>query len=211
MMPFPSRNVGQIPPQVDIAKGDLWSARERLGRIELSRFVLDDAYPSNSESWFSRCLDELLTVAVRGVVLFADPVPRRAADGRLIALATWDPSTRPPTRRAAGGHAADADGAAGRSVLNDRAAQKVRRQEQDHECVCVCVEQRLTALGAHVRRRAGIRRLRQALEEVGARRLRHAGAHRYVFRLGRNRREREQVVLSLPTIPLYPNKSLDAA
>jgi hypothetical protein len=47
--------------------------------------------------------------------------------------------------------------------------------------------------------------------QVGARRLRHAGAHRYVFRLGRNRREREQVVLSLPTIPLYPNKFLDAA
>jgi hypothetical protein len=59
------------------------------------------------------------------------------------------------------------------SVLNDRAAQKVRRQEQGHEYV----EQRLIALGARVPRvgqdPAGW--LRQVLEEVGARRLRHAG------------------------------------
>jgi hypothetical protein len=50
----------------------------------------------------------------------------------------------------------------------------------------------------------------QALEEVGARRLRHARAHRYVFRLGRNRREREQVVLGLPVGASYP-KLVDVA
>ena len=89
-------------------------------------------------------------------------------------------------------------------MLNARAAQKVRAQEQGHEYV----EARLIALGARPMRAgqdAGSW-LRDALSVVGATRLRHRGAHRYVFRLGRNRREREQVALGLPDRRPYPKR-----
>lgn len=53
---------------------------------ELSRFVLLDEVPANAESWFlARCFGELRDAGVRGVVSFADPVPRRAADGTVLA------------------------------------------------------------------------------------------------------------------------------
>ncbi|MER5698865.1 hypothetical protein ACWDBO_45090 [Streptomyces mirabilis] len=46
--------------------------------------------------------------------------------------------------------------------------------------------------------------LREALAAVGARNVRHRGAHRYVFRLGRTRREREEIKLGLPARHPYP-------
>ncbi|MGP4052567.1 Mom family adenine methylcarbamoylation protein [Streptomyces sp. 2A115] len=50
-----------------------------------SRFVLLDDCPGNSESWFlANCLDHLLSRGVRGVVSFADPVPRRTSSGVLV-------------------------------------------------------------------------------------------------------------------------------
>ncbi|WP_456294181.1 Mom family adenine methylcarbamoylation protein [Streptomyces chartreusis] len=50
-----------------------------------SRFVLLDACPANAESFFlARCMDALLNEGVRGVVSFADPVPRRTASGQLV-------------------------------------------------------------------------------------------------------------------------------
>lgn len=53
--------------------------------MECSRFVLLDECPGNAESWFlARCFDALLAEGVRGVVSFADPVPRRTASGLLV-------------------------------------------------------------------------------------------------------------------------------
>ncbi|MGW7611885.1 Mom family adenine methylcarbamoylation protein [Streptomyces sp. NPDC054766] len=53
--------------------------------VECSRFVLLDECPGNSESWFlARCYAALLEDGVRGVVSFADPVPRRTASGVLV-------------------------------------------------------------------------------------------------------------------------------
>lgn len=55
--------------------------------LECSRFVLLDEVPANAESWFlARCFDELLVLGVRGIVSFADPVPRRDASGNLVAV-----------------------------------------------------------------------------------------------------------------------------
>ncbi|MET9913476.1 hypothetical protein ABZZ74_43115 [Streptomyces sp. NPDC006476] len=88
---------------------------------------------------------------------------------------------------------------------SDRAAQKIRRQEQGHEYA----EAQLIALGAPVPR-AGCAPaiwLREALVAVGARNVRHRGAHRYVFRLGKNRREREQINLDLPAQRPYPKQA----
>ncbi|WP_242586309.1 hypothetical protein [Streptomyces sp. MST-110588] len=87
-------------------------------------------------------------------------------------------------------------------MLNERMAQKVRRQEQGHEYA----EKLLLRLGAPVPR-AGVDPkvwLREALVAVGARNQRHNGVHRFVYRLGRNRRERESIRLGLPTLSAYP-------
>lgn len=90
------------------------------------------------------------------------------------------------------------------SPASDRTAQKIRRQEQGHQYA----EAQLIALGAPVPR-AGCNPavwLREALVAVGARNVRHRGAHRYVWRLGRSRREREQIKLGLPTQRPYPKQ-----
>jgi hypothetical protein len=85
--------------------------------------------------------------------------------------------------------------------------QKVRRQEQGHEYV----ERRLIALGARARcvGENPAAWLGQTLHDLRAQRFRHRGPHRYVFRLGRNRRERERIALGLP-VTAYP-KQIDAA
>ncbi|MGW3313619.1 hypothetical protein ACWDG9_44445 [Streptomyces sp. NPDC001073] len=85
---------------------------------------------------------------------------------------------------------------------SDRTAQKIRRQEQGHKYA----EAKLIAHEALVPR-AGCDRavwLQAALIAVGARNVRHRGAHRHVFRLGRNHREREEIKLGLPAQRPYP-------
>jgi hypothetical protein len=199
-----------IPVQAAVLTKALPGLEPYRAALEFSRLVLDDTCPGNSESWFiARCFNELLVAGVQGVVSFADPVPRQAADGRVTAVGHCGRIYQ-ATNAAYCGRATPRtlallpDG----TVLNGRAMQKVRRQEQGHDHV----EQRLIALGAAVLL-AGqdpALWLRGALEDIGARRLRHRGNHRYVFRLGRNRRERERIRLGLPEIPLYP-KHLDLA
>ncbi|WP_259446189.1 DUF6262 family protein [Streptomyces geysiriensis] len=88
------------------------------------------------------------------------------------------------------------------TVFHDRTAQKIRRQEQGHEYATA----QLIALGAP-RPRPGCDRARwlsEALAAVGARNVRHRGAHRWVFQLGRSRREREDVRLVVPSLKPYP-------
>lgn len=171
--------------------------------LECSRFVLTDDCPANAESWFLVCFDDLLIHGVRGVVSFADPMPRRNVSGILVAVgyvgtiyqaanAVYTGRGTPRSLKVL------PDG----TVLNDRAAQKIRRQEQGHEYV----ETMLIRLGAPAPKASDDPRawLRAALIAVGARTVRHRGAHRYVFRLGRNQRERESIMLGLPAIKGYP-------
>lgn len=184
---------------------DLEPNREAL---VCSRFVLLDECPGNSESWFlARCFDELLAAGVLGVLSFADPVPRRDASGKLTAVGHVGTIYKATNSVYTGRATARTirllpDG----TVLHDRAAQKVRRQEQGHRYV----EEKLISLGAPVPR-AGCDPavwLHEALDAVGARLQRHRGAHRYVFRLGRNRRERERIRLGRPEVwptPMIPD------
>ncbi|GAA1042166.1 hypothetical protein GCM10009566_42490 [Streptomyces murinus] len=136
---------------------------------------------------------------------FADPVPRRTASGVLVMpghvgtiyAATHAVYTSRATARTV---KLLPDG----TVFHDRTAQKIRRQEQGHQYA----EAQLIALGAPVPR-AGCDPavwLREALVTVGARNIRHRGAHRYVWRLGRSRREREQIKLGLPAQRSYPKQ-----
>ncbi|MFC8021633.1 Mom family adenine methylcarbamoylation protein [[Kitasatospora] papulosa] len=175
-----------------------------VAALECSRFVLLDECPANAESWFlARTFDALLASDVRGVVSFADPVPRRTNAGKLVAVGhagtIYQASNAAYTGRAtARTIKLLPDG----TVLNDRSAQKVRKQEQGHEYV----EAKLMSLGAPAPR-AGCDPalwLRDALHAVGARNLRHRGAHRYVFRLGKNQRERDRITLGYPDLKPYP-------
>jgi hypothetical protein len=176
---------------------DLQPVRDSL---ELSRLVLDDAVPGNGESWFlARVFAAEAERGLRGVVAFADPVPRHVGGRVLFAGHT--------------GHIYIASNAAylGRStartmtvlpngaVLSPRSAQKVRAGERGHRHV----EQQLVHLGASPRRPHvdPAAWLSVALDEIGVTRVRHGGNHRYGFRLGRTARLRQRVKLGLPCEP----------
>jgi hypothetical protein len=97
-------------------------------------------------------------------------------------------------------------------VLDGRTAQKIRAAERGHEGAGA----RLVALGARPREcprewgEDGAAWLKEALEAVGARKVRHAGNHRYAFRIGPRRRA--VAVLGRPlAYPEQPDQSPAAA
>ena len=187
--------------------------------LELSRFVLEGDRPTqdgspavagrapgNSGSWFlARCFEHLAAVGVRGVVSFADPVPRIVDGAQLFpghvgtiyqasnALYTGRGTARTLTLLPNG------------LSLSDRALQKVRRTEQGHEYV----ERRLIAAGATAPRAGvtGAAWLAEALEDAGALRLRHRGCLRYAMITSKP--DRGRVVVGPAGLP-YP-KLTDAA
>ena len=167
----------------------------------LSRFVLADDVPANGESWFlARVFAQAAATGIRGVVSFADPVPRRVG-GRLLfpghvghiyqavgGVFTGRSTPRTMTLLPTG------------EILNERSKSKVRARERGHEAV----ERRLVALGASPPR-AGQRPaawLAQALDDIGAVPLIHGGQYRYAWAIG-NRAERREVRIALPAQP-YP-------
>lgn len=183
---------------------DLVPHREAM---ELSRLVLADAVPANGESWFvSRCFEQAAATGVRGVVSFADPVPRQVA-GRVVFPGHIGIIYQALNAAYCGRGTARSlmllpDG----RVLNDRARQKIRKQERGHEHV----ERILVGFGARPMRafeKPSVW-LAAAQDQVGVARVRHGGNHRYVFRLG-NKAERRQVRIALPA-GIYP-KERDAA
>ncbi|WP_406834829.1 hypothetical protein ACICHK_00195 [Streptomyces sp. AHU1] len=90
------------------------------------------------------------------------------------------------------------------TVFNSRTAQKIRRQEPGHGYA----QEQLIALGAP-RPRPGADPalwLREALAAVGTRNVRHRGAHRWLFRLGRTAYEREQIRLGLSAQRPHPKQ-----
>lgn len=196
-----------IPVQAKVLSG-VFDLEPYYESLELSRFVLDDSCPANSESWFlARGFEMAAAAGIRGVVSFADPVPRRVA-GQLLfpghigtiyqasnALYTGRSVARTVSLLPTG------------EVFNDKTKQKIRKQEKGHEAA----EQRLIALGARAPS-AGERPadwLAEALEAAGAVKLRHRGCHRYAFTLGETRAQRRRVRVLLPS-DRYP-KERDAA
>jgi hypothetical protein len=178
--------------------------------VELGRFVLLDEVPANAETWFlARTFQGAAERGIRGVVSFADPVPRRdrrtgevvfhghrgviytAANALYLGRGTPRTLILLP------------DG----SSLNARSLQKVRGCEARGEAVV----RRLVDLGARAPGRGvgDARWLADALDQVGAYRIRHRGCHRYAFRLGLTRRDREAIRIA-PEAREYP-RVLDAA
>lgn len=170
--------------------------------VELARFVLLDQVPANAESWtLARTFHQLLDRGVRGVVSFADPMPRRTPAGLVMpghrgviymaSNAIYTGRGTPRTLIVLPDH----------TILNGRTVQKIRRSEPGHHGA----EQRLVTLGAPPRSpgRDGRSWLREALETVGATRVRHHGPHRYAFPLGASRRDRDRIAIGLAAKP-YP-------
>lgn len=164
--------------------------------------TLRSAYevPGNAGSWFlARVFEAAAERGLRGVVAFADPVPRHVA-GRVL-FAGHPGQVYTAANAAYLGRATARtlivlpDGA----VLSARSAQKVRAGERGH----AHVERQLVQLGATPRRPHAGRAawLTDALNEIGATRLRHGGNHRYAFRLGSTARLRARVRLGMSPMP----------
>jgi hypothetical protein len=201
--------VFSVPAQARVLTAALPALEPYQESLELGRFVLLDNVPGNGESWFlARAFTELRARGVRGVVSFADPVRRVASDGTVIAPGhvgwIYQASNAIYTGR---GTARTLTVLPDGTTLHARSAQKIRRQERGHEHV----QARLVALGASPRRPGDdpARWLAHALGQVDARRVEHGGCHRYVFPLGRNRRERARVLIGLAA-RAYP-KTTDPA
>ncbi|MET8006209.1 hypothetical protein [Nonomuraea glycinis] len=177
--------------------------------FELGRFVLDDPVPANGETWF---LAEVLRLAghegVRGVVSFADPIPRTTLDGDTVFLG----------HRGTIYQAANAE-YLGRAtprtltllpdatVLSPRALSKIRNQERGRRYA----ERLLIAHGAPPRRigQSSADWLAEALRAARVRRLRHPGNYRYAFRAGPPA-ARRRVHIPLKPLP-YPKDQRTAA
>lgn len=170
--------------------------------LELSRLVLLDEVPANAETWFiARCFTEAAARGVRGVVSFADPVPR-LVNGQVLFPGHVGTIYQASNAVLAGRSTARTltllpDG----TVLSARAMQKVRGQERGHRHV----EQLLMAWGAPAPKAFGdpARWLIDALAVIGATKLRHRGNHRYCFRLG-TPAQRRSIHLGLPATTPYP-------
>jgi len=127
----------------------------------------------------------------RGLVSFSDPLPRHLADGTVIMPGhvgtIYQASNAVYTGR---GTPRTLTVLRDTTVFSDRAAQKIRAQVKGHEYA----EQLLIAYGARARRAGETPAawLAQALADVGARRVRHHGNHRYAFRMGTTKRQRRQ-------------------
>lgn len=190
-----------IPTSKRVLTGPFPGLEPYVESLELSRLVLHDAVPANAESWFiAQCFQTAANRGVRGIVSFADPVPR-IVDQRIL-FPGHVGTIYQATNAAYAGRGTPRtltllpDG----TVLSARAMQKVRAQERGHRHV----EELLIGWGAPAPRAFAdpARWLIDALAVIGATKMRHRGNHRYCFRLG-TPAQRRRVHLDLPTFP-YP-------
>lgn len=176
--------------------------------LELGRFVLLDRVPANAESWFiAAAFKQVAEHGVRGVVAFSDPVPRLTRAGDVLS-----PGHVGTIYQASNGvYAYERSaprtiwlGPDGR-VLSARAAAKVRGLERGHEYV----ERQLVEWGARPRGdQPASQWLTTAIVDAGVRRVRHPGNHRYLFRVGRTRRERSRIAIAMRPAA-YPKKETE--
>lgn len=153
---------------------------------DLSRLVLLDEVPANAESWFiGQVLPHAFQQGMRGIVAFADGVPRpdaglpghvgtiyQASNASWCGRATAGPLTVLPNG----------------TVLTRRTLQKVRKGERG----AAGVVRRLVAAGADEPEdpKGGREYLRRALRQVEAMNVPHPGPFRFVMRLGTERQQR---------------------
>jgi len=170
---------------------------------DLGRFLLLDPVAVNAESWFlARVFRLARRRGVRGVVAFADPVPRRRADGTFVlpGHVGWSYQGHNAIylgRSSASPQILLPDG----TSLPGRAASKIASAEPGAGGVAA----RLRRLGAPgpAAGEAPTAWFARALPAIGATIIRHPGKHKYAWRLDRTPASR----LAQPSLP-YP-KSID--
>ena len=186
--------------------------------LELGRFVLTDT-PANAESWFLARVFALARAAgIRGVVSFADPMPRSrivrddTPDGELTRVENVQPGHVGSIYQALNARACGRSTARTLTylpehglVVSARALSKIRAQESGARAA----EGRLVALGAVPRRTGQDPRdwLPTALREAGAVKVRHPGNFRYAWPLG-SPSDRRRARISLPATR-YPKAATD--
>jgi hypothetical protein len=176
--------------------------------LELGRFCCLPVAPANSESFFlGRMFRLAREMGVRGIVSFSDPVVRTTTEGQIVHgghIGTIYQATNAiyTGRSTPGRITLLRDG----TVISNRSLSKVRRQERGRDYV----ERQLVAEGARPLEPGEnpAEWLRQALVDVGARRLTHPGNHRYLFPIGSPTERRHTRIGFVATG--YP-KQVDAA
>lgn len=156
--------------------------------VELSRFVLLDGEcaPANAETFFISRAIRLLAEdkpEVRGIVSYADPLPRHRADGSTYKpghIGTCYQSANAVYLGLSGGRTLTLarDG----TVVSERSLSKIRLEESGQDYAV----RQLIALGAPPPRldeSAGLY-VARAIQEGGFRKIRHPGNHVYVWPTG---------------------------
>jgi hypothetical protein len=164
--------------------------------LELGRFVLTDT-PANAESWFlARVWEHAAAAGIRGIVSFADPMPRHREildidqyGSSVIRTEVITPGHVGVIYQATNGRALGRSTArtltylpSAGIVLSDRTLSKIRGQERGADGA----ERQLVGLGARARRAGESARawLPEALTDLGVTKVRHPGNFRYAWTLG---------------------------
>ncbi|MGK5677620.1 hypothetical protein [Actinoplanes sp. URMC 104] len=172
--------------------------------LELSRLVLLDRVAANAESWFVRRVFRAAAgEGVRGIVAYADPMPRVDEHG-----AEFMPGHHGICYQGTGGvyfgrgRARTLTMLPGGVVLNDRTQSKIRKGETGAAAAIA----RLVDLGAAPKPAwmPGSVWLPAALERVGATEVKHPGNHRYGWSIG-PRWSRRVFPVAMPALP-YPRR-----
>ncbi len=175
--------------------------------VDLGRFVLLDEVEGNGESWFLGRAFALLSEKMpqlRAVLSYSDPVPRTAADGRLltpghVGTIYQAHNGRYMGRSPARLHWITSTG----EVVPPRALSKIRNGERGE----AHVYEWLRAHGAPTRAplESGQAYTTRALRDGPFRRFAHPGNHRYGWALG-DRRERRDALASFAPAIRYPKQ-----
>lgn len=186
---------------------------ERLAGVELGRLVLLDRVAGNGESWFlGQCFRHLRRAGIEALVSHSDPVPRQAADGRIImpghvgvVYQATNALYAGRTRRSL--HAVLPDG----RVFSERSMSKIRGREPGYRyCVRQLVDAGAPDLSeAETSSRAELTRWMWAAIRQVCRRVPHDGCHRYYWPIGRSRSLRRDMARLATGMP-YP-RAADAA
>lgn len=193
-----------VPAQAKVLTAAFPRLEPYTESLELGRLVLADSVPANAETWMlAKTFSMAADCGVRGIVSFSDPVARTSSDGRIVMPGhvgiIYQASNAQYTGR---GTARTLTLLPDGTVLSPRSMQKVRAGERGQEYV----ERQLVALGAPEMSGDRARWMHNALATIGARTFRHPGNHRFIFKLGRDRREQRSVLCPLPTLA-YPKRA----
>ncbi|MFF4531536.1 hypothetical protein ACFY1P_19985 [Streptomyces sp. NPDC001407] len=179
--------------------------------VELARLVVGESVPANGETFLvSRALRLAAERGIRGVVSFADPMPRRrlTGDGAVVA----SPGHLGIVYQALGARFAGRSTARSLCFLPDGSVLSARSRAKitGGEVGGSAVTRRLELLGARPRLpdEDPAAWLTEVLPAIGARAVRHPGNLRYLLTAGRTRSERSRAVFGMPSLP-YPKWEAD--